>query len=49
MYLGVHYPLDVLGGAGIGVATGSAALLIAGRLLHDAATGRRVSVPPAEG
>ena len=32
MYLGVHYPLDVLGGAGIGIALGSAALLIAGRI-----------------
>jgi undecaprenyl-diphosphatase len=49
MYLGVHYPLDVLGGAGIGIATGSAALLIAGRVLHDAGTGWRESAKPADG
>jgi undecaprenyl-diphosphatase len=45
MYLGVHYPLDVLGGAGIGIATGSATLLIAGRLFHQAAAGRSGSAP----
>jgi undecaprenyl-diphosphatase len=49
MYLGVHYPLDVLGGAGIGIASGSAALLLAGWVLHEAASGRRESAPRAEG
>ena len=36
VYLGVHYPLDVLGGAGIGMAVGGAVLLALGVLLHHA-------------
>jgi undecaprenyl-diphosphatase len=36
VYLGVHYPLDVLGGAGIGVAVGGVILLALGVLLHRA-------------
>jgi membrane-associated phospholipid phosphatase len=34
VYLGVHYPLDILGGAGIGIAVGGAILLLLGVLLH---------------
>jgi membrane-associated phospholipid phosphatase len=49
VYLGVHYPLDVLGGVGIGLAAGGVILLALGTLLRraaraenlqDAATGR---------
>ena len=38
VYLGVHYPLDVLGGAGIGMAVGGVILLALGTLLRR--TGR---------
>ena len=36
VYLGVHYPLDVLAGAGIGMAVGGAVLLALGALFHRA-------------
>jgi undecaprenyl-diphosphatase len=43
MYLGVHYPLDILGGAGIGIAVGGAILLALGVLLrhHERAANDR--------
>jgi undecaprenyl-diphosphatase len=49
VYLGVHYPLDILGGVGIGLVAGGVILLALGMLLRragraadlqDAATGR---------
>jgi membrane-associated phospholipid phosphatase len=36
VYLGVHYPLDILGGAGIGMAAGGVILLALGVLLRRA-------------
>jgi membrane-associated phospholipid phosphatase len=46
VYLGVHYPLDIWGGAGIGMAAAGATLLALGTLLrHEgrAANGRNAA------
>jgi len=45
MYVGVHYPLDVLAGAGIGVAIGGLALLASTRMLGGADAGARTHEP----
>jgi undecaprenyl-diphosphatase len=39
IYLGVHYPLDVVGGAGLGMMVGALALLAVRRLASPASTG----------
>jgi len=46
MYLGVHYPLDVLAGAGIGMATGGVILLALGTLLRRAGRAGTSRRPP---
>ena len=45
VYVGVHYPLDVLGGAGIGMAVGGLALLASARLLRGARVDARAPDP----
>jgi undecaprenyl-diphosphatase len=45
VYLGVHYPLDILGGAGIGIAAGGATLLALAILFHR--SGRAAKAPHA--
>ena len=49
VYLGVHYPLDVLGGAGIGMAVGGVVLLALGVLLHRAGRSANGRIPPGRG
>jgi membrane-associated phospholipid phosphatase len=49
VYLGVHYPLDVLGGAGIGIAVGGVTLLALGVLLHRAGRSAKAGMPPGPG
>lgn len=52
IYLGVHYPLDVLGGAGIGMAAAGAILLALGALLRHAsraANGHNAGQGPGPG
>ena len=48
VYLGVHYPLDVLAGAGIGMAVGGAVWLALGLLLRRRPTGDGATGPPGQ-
>jgi membrane-associated phospholipid phosphatase len=45
VYLGVHYPLDVVAGAGLGMVVGAAALLVA-RRVHGERSVIKSSPPP---
>ncbi len=47
IYLGVHYPLDVLGGAGLGALAGGLILLALGVLLRHAGPGGSPEEQPA--
>jgi undecaprenyl-diphosphatase len=37
VYVGVHFPLDVLGGAGIGIAVGGATLMVLRAIVAESA------------
>jgi undecaprenyl-diphosphatase len=49
VYVGVHYPLDVLAGAALGAVTGTAVVLALRRLRPTSGVLRRSAAPPPRG
>jgi len=47
MFLGVHFPLDVLGGAGVGLFVGGCTLVVLGLVLRPRGPGSPPAVDPA--